>query len=222
MVYNRDMTNSLMVKRTTLGDYGTNCYVVHRRDGSTCWIVDAGFEPTQLTNYIARKNLTVEKIVLTHAHFDHIGGLALLHERWPEAPILIHEDEAGHLTDPLLNLSAMTGAPVVAPQATDLLEHGQTLELDGLTFHIRHTPGHSPGGVCLHQPEHQTAIVGDTLFAGSIGRHDFPMSDGRLLIKSIQEQLLTLPDETIVRPGHGPQTTIGQERATNPFLNGSV
>ncbi|MEM9414291.1 MAG: MBL fold metallo-hydrolase [Planctomycetota bacterium] len=207
----------LTIHTFPLGAWQTNCYVVV--SGKRCAIVDAGFEPAPMLDFIEEQAFTVEKVLLTHAHLDHIGGLHAVRERYPEVPILIHADEAEFLTDTALNLSAMAGVgPVVAPEATGFLAHGETVDLAGHTFEVRHTPGHSPGGVSLIHHETGTAIVGDTLFAGSIGRYDFPTSDGPMLMQSIREQLMSLPDTTRVLPGHGPATTVGQERATNPYL----
>lgn len=168
---------------------------------------------------IEDRRLTLEKVVLTHAHLDHIAGLHHVRHRHPDVPILIHAEEELFLTDTRLNLSAMFMKPVVAPEATGLLHDGDTLELGGLRFDVIHTPGHSPGGITLHQPDQGIAIVGDTLLAGSIGRNDFPTSDGAQLMKSITDRILGLPDGTRLLPGHGPETTVGRERATNPFLN---
>ncbi|MFK7789724.1 MAG: MBL fold metallo-hydrolase [Phycisphaeraceae bacterium] len=207
----------LIVQTFTLGQWQTNCFVLSV--GQSCWIVDAGFDPEAMLEAVDSQGLTVEKVVLTHAHLDHIAGLHAVRHRYPDVPILIHADEEDFLTDTRLNLSAAIAEPVVAPEATGLLHHGEQLELNGVAFDIRHTPGHSPGGITLVQHESNLAIVGDTLFAGSIGRYDFPTSDGPRLMRSINEQLMTLPDETQVLAGHGPATTIGQERATNPFLN---
>lgn len=211
------MANGLNINCFTLGDFQTNCYIACVPTNE-CWIIDAGFGPQPMLQYIAERDLAPSRIVLTHAHVDHIAGLEAVHAAFPDVPILIHEEESGHLIEPFLNLSALMGSPIVAPQATDTLKHGEVLTLGDLPFEIRHTPGHSPGGICLYQPEHGVAIVGDTLFAGSIGRHDFPTSDQRSLMRSIREQLLTLPDDTRILPGHGEETTIGQERANNPFL----
>ena len=121
----------------------------------------------------------------------------------------------------LAESSLYLAQPVVAPDATGTLKHGDTLELDGHAFEIRHTPGHSPGGVCLYNAASKTAVVGDTLFNRSIGRHDFPTSDYDALEKSIREQLYTLPDDTRVLPGHMEPTTIGAEKTGNPFVRGS-
>lgn len=207
---------TLRIEMFTLGDWMTNCYVLAA--GRSCWVVDAGFEPRAMLAFIEEEKLAVEKIVLTHAHLDHIGGLWEVHRAHPAAPILIHEAERGFLTDTTLNLSAFLGMPVVAPEATGQLQHGDTLTLGAHTFEVRHTPGHSPGGITLYNAEHGAAIVGDALFAGSIGRHDFPTSDGSLLLRGIREQLLTLPDGVRIYPGHGSDSTIGEERRTNPYL----
>ncbi|MFN3167322.1 MAG: MBL fold metallo-hydrolase [Phycisphaeraceae bacterium] len=209
--------NTAKIQTFCLGQWQTNCYVLSV--GRSCWLVDAGFEPGPMLDYIDEHRLKAEKIVLTHAHLDHIAGLNEVRHRQPDVPILIHAEEEAFLTDTRLNLSAAFVQPVVAPEATDLLRHGDALDLAGVRFEVRHTPGHSPGGITLYQPEHRVAIVGDTLFAGSIGRYDFPTSDGDTLMRSIHQQLLTLPDDTRVLPGHGPETTIARERATNPYLN---
>ncbi|MEX0774783.1 MAG: MBL fold metallo-hydrolase [Phycisphaeraceae bacterium] len=210
------MPSLIKVQTFCIGPWQTNCYVVSR--GEHCWIVDAGYEPEPMIQHIRDHELTPKHVVLTHAHLDHIAGLHAIRGVWPELPILIHEAERDFLGDPALNLSGFLDEAVVAPAATDVLHHGQTLTLDGIEFQILHTPGHSPGGITLHQAQAGIALVGDTLFAGSIGRYDFPTSDGPLLLRSITEQLMTLPDNTRVLPGHGPQTTIGQERLHNPFL----
>jgi len=223
ILYNTRMNDAastqhdLAIHTFPLGAWQTNCYVVSV--GDRCWIVDAGFEPAPMLDFIDEHGLTVEQVVLTHAHLDHIGGLHEVRQRHADVPILIHADETAFLTDTGLNLSAMAGVgPVVAPEATGTLAHGDTLTLAGQSFEVRHTPGHSPGGVTLIHHDTHAAIVGDTLFAGSIGRYDFPTSDGETLMRSIREQLMTLPDETRILPGHGPATTVGQERTSNPYL----
>jgi len=215
----------------TLGQWMTNCYVVSDEISNVCWIVDAGFDPGPMLDAIDAAGLTPTQVLLTHAHVDHIAGLHAVRHRFPGIPILIHDAERAFLTDASLNLSMYLDEPFVGPDATGSLAHGQTLTLGdapgsapgSVTFEVRHTPGHSPGNVCLYAaPGPATsggvAIVGDTLFAGSVGRTDFPTSNPRDLIDSIRTQLLTLPDATRVLPGHGPATTIGRERASNPFL----
>lgn len=211
------MSDALHIETFTLGQWMTNCYVAYT-DAGNCWIIDCGFEPEDMFEFIEEKNLTPQQVVLTHAHVDHIAGLPSLRRRWKDLPIVIHEAEREYPGDPALNLSIALAEPIVAPEPTSVFLHGDTLMLDGIGFEVRHTPGHSPGGVCLYQQEHHLAIVGDTLFAGSIGRSDFPTSNSNDLLNSIRTQLLTLPDDTRVLPGHGPATTIGTERRTNPFL----
>ncbi len=199
----------------------TNCYVVHpaaQRPDRPCWIVDAGFDPEPMIRYIQQHKLTPSQVVLTHAHVDHIAGLETIRQHWPDLPIVIHEAEREFPADPALNLSIALTEPVVAPPPTGLLQHGQKLELDGLAFEVRHTPGHSPGGVSLYQPDAAVVLVGDALFAGGIGRFDFPTSDEETLLQGIRTQLYTLPDTTRVLSGHGPPTTIGHERAHNPYV----
>ena len=212
------MTASIHIETFALGDWQTNCYLVTAADSTDCWIVDAGFDPQPMIAAIRKQNLSPTHILLTHAHLDHIGGLEPIHNTWPDIPILIHDAETTYLTDPVNNLSAMWGQPVIAPQSTGTLTHGQTLTLAGQIFEVRHTPGHSPGGVTLYHAPSNQALVGDTLFASGIGRFDFPHSDGATLMRSIHDQLMTLPDDVRIYPGHGPASTIGRERATNPYL----
>lgn len=211
------MSGPLHIQAFCLGQWMTNCYVIHGRSGD-CWIIDAGFYPRPLLEYIHSRRLAVTSVLLTHAHVDHIAGLSAIRAVMPGVPILIHEREEQFLTNPELNLSIVLEEPIVAPAATGVLTDGQTLTLDGLTFQVLHTPGHSPGGVTFYQKDHAVALVGDALFAGSIGRTDFPTSDHQALMDSIRTRLLTLPNQTRVLPGHGPETTIGRERAGNPFL----
>lgn len=208
--------STLHIETFCLGEWMTNCYVVVR--GNRCWFVDAGFEPAPMIQYVQTHRLVPTQVVLTHAHVDHIAGLSQILGVFAGIPILVHRAEVEFLTDPTLNLSAALTEPVTELEATTTLEHGQMIELGGSSFEVRHTPGHSPGGITLYQKEAEVAIVGDALFAGSIGRFDFPTSDQAALFRSIREQLLTLPDATRILPGHGPATTIGEERRGNPFL----
>jgi len=214
------MSETCNIMMFPLGAWQTNCFVVHPAGSTECWIVDAGYEPEPMIAATREAGLTPVKLVLTHAHLDHIGGIPQVREAWPDLPIYIHEAEREFLTDPVLNLSfILMGNPLRVPEADELLEGGETLELGPLRFEVRHTPGHSPGGITLYEPDAAVAIVGDTLFHRSIGRTDFPTSDHDTLIRSIREQLFTLPDETRVLPGHMSPTTIGDEREHNPHVS---
>ena len=161
--------------------------------------------------------------MLTHAHCDHIAGAFDVVKAFSQGgagalPVWVHEAERDWLSNPMLNLSALMGLPVTAPEAARLLREGDELELAGEKWRVLHTPGHSPGGITLWHEASGTAIVGDALFAGSIGRTDFPGSSFEVLARSIREKLYKLPDETRVLPGHGPETTIGREKRSNPFV----
>lgn len=210
------------VETFALGPWETNCYVISLDGSPDCWIIDVGFDPAPMIEAIQRTRLRPIRIILTHAHLDHIAGAREVIAAFGQIPIAIHQAEADWLGDPTLNLSAFLEMNVTAPPASELLHDGDTLELGASRWRILHTPGHSPGGITLVNDESRTAIVGDTLFAGSIGRHDFPTSDGRQLLRSISTRLMTLPDDTRVLPGHGPATTIGHERRSNPFLVGAM
>jgi glyoxylase-like metal-dependent hydrolase (beta-lactamase superfamily II) len=200
-----------------LGEYQTNCYVVRVPGNDACWIVDCGMEPDAMLEHIRREGLRPEAILLTHTHLDHIAGIDRALGRLGRLPLSVHEAEAGFCSDPMLNLSALIGTPVTATEPDRHLRDGDHLTLAGSRWRVMHTPGHSPGGACFIHDGSRQAIVGDTLFAGSIGRVDFPTSDAGAMRRSLA-RLMELPDDTTIYPGHGPATTIGEERRTNPFI----
>jgi glyoxylase-like metal-dependent hydrolase (beta-lactamase superfamily II) len=147
-----------------------------------------------------------------------MAGVDQALSRFGPMPVYVHEAEVGFCSDPMLNLSALAGRPVTAAEPDQVLKGGEELELGGTRWRVVHSPGHSPGGVLYVHDESKQAIVGDTIFAGSIGRHDFPTSNVDDLKQSLEEAILALPDDMTIFPGHGPSTTVGIERRTNPFL----
>lgn len=201
-----------------LGPFETNCYIVGVEGSDACWIVDAGYEPGELIEGVRAAGLKPRALILTHAHADHIAGVREVLEAFPGTPVWMHEAEREWLKDPTLNLSANIGLAVTAPPPDATLEHGQDLELEGTRWRVLYTPGHSPGGITVYCADAGLALVGDSLFAGSIGRTDFVGSSHETLLSSIRDHLYTLPDATVVLPGHGPQTTVGQEKRHNPFV----
>lgn len=212
-----DLSNSPVLAMVPLGAYQTNAFIVaDEEDEGAAWIVDCGEAPDPLLDALERSGRTPRGILLTHCHHDHIAGIDRALARFGTLPIRCHQLEAAWNQEPLLNLSALLGAPtrVTAPDGT--FEEGDVCPI-GPSWRILHLPGHSPGSVgFLHEPS-GTLIAGDTLFAGSMGRVDFPTSDPEAMRRSLG-RLLELPDQVVVLPGHGPGTTIGTERQVNPFL----
>jgi glyoxylase-like metal-dependent hydrolase (beta-lactamase superfamily II) len=212
----------MKIDRLILGDFQTNCYVVRAEESSSdCLVVDAGLDAEELLDLLARHRLSPVAIILTHGHVDHIVGAAALRRQFPQVRLYIHKLDAPMLADPRANLSVMMGMTFTVEPAEVLLADGDTVEQAGITLRVLHTPGHTPGGISLYSESEGLVFVGDTLFADSVGRTDFPGGDMEQLLAGIRTKLFALPDNTVVYPGHGMRTTIGREKRVNPFVQGS-
>ncbi len=201
-----------------LGPMQTNAYILYNNE-KECLIVDPGEEAGKIKSFISQKELNPSAILLTHAHFDHIGAVEEIRNVYG-IEVYMHIQEKSWLTEPEKNGSALFQGitPIEASPAEHLWEREGHIEIGGFRFQLLHTPGHSPGSVSLHFRESGIVIAGDALFKGSIGRTDLPGGNMEELIRSIKSKLLTLSDETYVLPGHGPVTTIADEMSYNPFL----
>jgi len=204
--------------------FGENTYLLHLPDRKECLIFDPGLDPEGILAVIDDHGLEPVAILNTHGHADHIAGNAPLRSRWPKLPIWIGAGDAPKLTSAALNLSQGYGFALVSPAADRLLQHGERLDFGGMIMEVRDTPGHSPGHVVfvLDRITPIVVIGGDVLFEGGIGRTDFPDGSFPQLETSIQDQLYTLPDDTVVLPGHGSPTTTGAEKASNPFVGNAA
>jgi glyoxylase-like metal-dependent hydrolase (beta-lactamase superfamily II) len=197
------------------GPFAENCYLVAPPGSREAIIVDPGAEPALFLTEAARHRLAIREIWLTHGHIDHVSGVGAIHQA-TGAPIFLHPADRP-LYDGLVQQAALFGLEVSpAPPPDHDLTHGQRLRFGSMEFEVRHAPGHTPGHVCF--VGHGIVLGGDVLFQGSIGRTDLPGGNHAQLLRSIRQQLFTLPDDTVVYPGHGPVTTVGAERRTNPFL----
>lgn len=202
-----------------LGAYQTNCYVLRNSATTTdCLIVDPGLEAGELLDFLHQHKLNPVAVVLTHGHIDHMAGITALRQDYPDVKVYIHELDAEMLIEPQQNLSALAGVIFKTEPADVLIQDKSTIEEAGIRLDVLHTPGHTPGGVCLYSRDEGIIFTDDTLFAESIGRADFPGGSMTQLVSSIKDRLFTLADDTKVYPGHGPVTTIAHEKAHNPFL----
>lgn len=195
-----------------------NTYLVSLPGREEVLVIDPGLEPDLILNYLEENQLRPAVILNTHGHADHIGGNTAIKEAFPEAPLLIGRNEAHLLTDANANLSAPFGMPVTSPPADRLVSEGDVLEVAGIRLEVLEIPGHSPGHVVYVFRGSPTIVFGgDVLFRGSVGRTDFPGGSGERLINGIREKMFHLPEDTVVYPGHGPVTTVGHEKRTNPY-----
>lgn len=200
-----------------VGPLGTNSYILGCPETGVGVVIDPGSEPERILTEVKRLNLTIKYIINTHGHFDHVGGNRRIVEA-TGAQLLIHSDDAPML-DRAAKVATMYGTSSEnSPQPNAFLEDGQLIAFGKEELKVLHTPGHTPGGCSLYSAKQGVAITGDTLFAESVGRTDFPGSSHAALMAGIKGKLMTLPDTTKVYPGHGPSSTIGHERKHNPYL----
>jgi glyoxylase-like metal-dependent hydrolase (beta-lactamase superfamily II) len=206
----------LILEKIIIGDLQTNCYMIADKDTQEAAVIDPGGEVASILETAKKHGLDIKYIINTHGHIDHIQGNAPLKEA-TNAEILIHQKDAGMLTNPLMNGSAIfLGRSVKSPPADKFVEEGDIIEVGALKLEVLYTPGHTNGGISIKLGNR--IFVGDTLFHLSIGRTDLPGGSYDRLINSIQEKMLSLPDETLVYPGHGESTSIGAERKRNPYI----
>ena len=202
----------IKVKTFMVGDLETNCYLVYDQEAKTGFLIDPGFFDESIADFIKENKINVKSIIVTHGHADHTSGNAKF-----GYPVLIHEADKGYLTNPVKNLSLFTGKLSTAPKASRILKDGEVIEDGKIKIEVIHTPGHTPGGICLKIEN--KIFTGDTLFKEGVGRTDFYHGDEKMLLDAIKKRLMIFEDNVEVYPGHGPSSTIGHERENNPFLS---
>lgn len=200
-----------------VGPLQCNCSVIGDEQTHEAMVIDPGDQIEDILNILAAENLTLKQIVITHAHIDHVGGAMKL-KAATGAPILMNQKDEALLKMLDLQAAWIGMKPPGVVQINEPLADGRVLQVGAVSTTVIHTPGHTEGSICLFFPEQKTLVAGDTLFAGSIGRTDLPGGSYEKIMRSLHNQVLQLPDDTQVVPGHGPVTTIGEERETNPFL----
>ncbi|MDA7951199.1 MAG: MBL fold metallo-hydrolase [Pirellulaceae bacterium] len=212
--------SGLAIKTVVSSLFDQNAYVVAAEGSSECLIIDPGFDFQKAIDQIVESKWQPVAILNTHGHSDHIAGNEPLKRLWPEIPLFIGEKDAHKLTDPQLNLSAQFGLNLISPPADKTLKEGETVDFGGISLKIFETPGHSPGHIIFvwEGPQKTAIFGGDVLFHRSIGRTDFADGNHQDLLDSIRNKLFCYPDETVVFSGHGPTTTIGDEKKYNPFV----
>lgn len=206
----------MKIYKFTIGSFAVNNYLVHPENSSEALLIDAGEDPESILRKIARLKLQLKYLVNTHGHGDHIAGNERILQE-TGAQLLIHEKEVPFLSDPQLNLSALFGFRLQSPPADRTLKEGDIIHLGSLKFRVLHTPGHSPGHITLVCGKN--AFVGDVIFKGSIGRTDLMQASHIQLIETIRQKIYTLPEDTVLYPGHGPDTTVRKEKYFNPFVS---
>ncbi len=209
----------MILERLTVGPFQENCYILGDEGSGLGAVIDPGDEAARIALAVEQTGLEVASIIVTHAHIDHVGAVAALVDEYA-CPVLMHA-EAETMLAQLPTQAVMMGLRFGRVPAVDRhVEDEEVLEVGNLRLRSLYTPGHAPGHLAFYVEGEGVVLSGDALFAGSVGRVDLGGGSMEVLMKSIEERLLTLPDDTIVYPGHGPATTIGDERASNPFLGG--
>ncbi len=209
----------IQIIQNTLGPVMTNVYTVYNEESKEAFIVDPSDSAKVLIGQLEERGLKLKAILLTHAHFDHIGAVNDLKGYCPEAKVYVGEVDEEMLSDPGLNLSeAFEGNPVIV-RADKTVRDNEVISILGMDIKCIHTPGHTSGSISYYAEDIKTVFSGDTLFSGSVGRSDFPTGNENTLLKSIEEKLFTLPEDTSVLPGHDSLTTIGREKKYNMFFN---
>jgi hydroxyacylglutathione hydrolase len=207
----------MILESFPVGPLRCNCTILGDEVTHEAIVVDPGENIPEILSRLQKHGLTLRQIVVTHAHIDHVGGAALL-KKLTGAPVFLNKRDLGLLNSMEMQAGWLgVATPEVAPPDASA-DDGMPVGLAALPGEVIHTPGHTPGSICLLFPEQHLLFAGDTLFAGSIGRTDLPGGDGRQILRSLRDRLLVLPDTTRVVAGHGPETTIGEERQSNPFL----
>jgi len=204
------------IETFVVGPFETNCYLLRGRDD--CWLVDPGLGPGRVIRHLQQAGLRPSRILLTHGHVDHMGGVPAVRNAFEDIRLCCPAGDCRMLGDPMANLSGVFGAAMTVDAVDERIGPGQVLRLGEIEWLALDTSGHTPGGLSYYAARTGLVLTGDALFAGGIGRTDFPGASTERLLQNIRQQLLTLPDSTRVLPGHGPESTIGAERAANPFL----
>ena len=208
----------MKLETLVVGPYEVNCFLYYDEQNGDGVIIDPGADHERIEHAVAKAGFEPSAILLTHGHGDHIAAVEAVKSRY-DIPLYVGAGEEELLKNPSANVSAMVGHPIVAPEADIILNDEQLITIGSITFKVLATPGHSPGGICYLDERNNRLFCGDSLFWGSIGRTDLPGGSLEVLLKSIRSKILTLPDTIVCLPGHGPQTTVGAERVSNPFLS---